>query len=549
MKSNKLITVLIAAAVLLAILLAGVVGFIVYRNTHIFVDGTPYSKQSRSLNLTGEEISFNHYLMLREQLPDCDILWDVPFHGTRISSAATEISISDLDETDVDVLCRYFPELQKVDAAKCRNYAMLALLEKKAPELEVTYEITLGEKAFPPDTRELVLSAGDYDYDVMMENLPYFKDLTDIQLKAPELSQDQLQMLRDAHPQVKVSCTVALLGREYDMETVHLDLSNLRPDMVDMACEKLALLPDLETVQLCDAEGNSELSLVQVRQLMDAVPEVTFLYTFEFYGQKLTTTQEEVILKDHNIGDEGEQNIRRALNVLKGCKRFVLDNCKVSNEVMADIRDAYRHRCKVVWRIWFGEGTALTDAEILRSTYNVEDDNCHDLVYLEDVRFMDIGHNEWLDHCDFISGMKNLEVCIISGAPIHSLEPFRECKNLRVLEMANCIYVDDLEPLRGLEKLEMLNLGFTRMRSLEPVYDLNLTHLTVVHSNFPLDMRREFQERHPDCWIVSKGDQPYRKGWRYDNNNDPLPWYKEIQGVFRYPKAPNNVGWYLDKEK
>ena len=546
MKSNKLITILISVAVVFSLLLASVVGYLYYRNTHIFIEDAAYPKDSKSLDLTDQDISFNHYQMLKEQLPDCSILWSVPFHGAKISSGTMEISVSDLNEADIDLLCKYFPELKKVDASKCQNYAMLELLMKRAPQLNVLYEISLGKKSFAPDTEELILEAGDYDYDVMMKNLPFLHELKTIQLKAPELSKDQIQFLRDARPEVKVSCTVAFLGKEYDMETTHLDLSNLTPDMVEMAGEKLSLLPELETVELSDADGNSKLSQTDVRALILAAPEVTFHYVFEFYGQKLSTTQEEVIVKKHNIGDEGETNIRNALNILMDCKRFVLDDCNVSNKVMEKIRDDYRHRVKVVWRIWFGEGTSLTDAEILRSTYNVDDDNCHDLKYLEDVRYMDIGHNEWLDHCDFISGMKSLEVCIISGAPIHSLEPFKACKNLRVLEMANCIYVPDLEPLRELENLKMLNLGFTRMRSLEPVYDLDLTHLTLVHCNIPLSQRDEFKELHPDCWIVSKGDQPYGKGWRYDENDDPLPWYEEIKGVFRYPKAPNNVGWYLE---
>ena len=547
MKSNKLITVLIVVAVILALVLSGVIGYLYYKSTHIFVDNIAYPKDAESLDLSDQDISFNHYQMLNEQLPDCSILWSVPFHGTKISSGTMEISVSDLNEADIDLLCLYFPELKKVDASDCQNYAMLELLIKKAPHLNVEYKVSLGEIAVAPDTEELILKVGEYDYDIMMKNLPFLRNLKSIQLKAPELTKDQVQFLRDARPEVKVTCTVALLGKEYDVETTHLDLRSLRPDMVDMACSKLSLLPELETVDLSDAEGNSQLSPVDVKKLMDAVPDVVFQYVFDFYGQKLSTNQEEVIVKKHNIGNEGEQAIRSALDILKDCKRFVLDDCNVSSEIMAKIRDDYRDRTKVVWRIWFGEGTSLTDAEILRSTYNVDDDNSGELFYLEDVRYMDIGHNEWLDHCDFISGMKSLEVCIVSGAPIHSLEPFRSCKNLRILEMANCIYVPDLEPLRELENLKMLNLGFTRMKSLEPVYGLDLTHLTVVHCNIPLKQREEFQQLHPDCWIASKGDQPYGKGWRYDNNNDPLPWYEEIKGVFRYPKAPNNVGWYLDK--
>ena len=548
MKSNKLVTTLIIIAVALSILLAGILGVIWYRYTHIFIEGAAYPKKALSLDLRGEEISFDHYNMLREQLPECSVIWDVPFRGGRVSSGSTEITVTDLSETDVDVLCKYFPDLKKVDASASSRYDMLELLKKRDPQLNVVYQVDLGGKKFAPDTEELVLNVGEYDYDMLLKNLSHLPRVKSLQLKAPELTREQVQFIRDAHPDMKISCTVKLLGKEYDMETTHLDLSGLGDTEAVAAAEKLALLTELETVELNDEEGKSKLSMETVKTLIDAAPNVKFNYTFEFFGKKINTQDEEVIIKQRQIGDEGEQSVRQVLDLMQNCKRFVLDSCKMSNEVLAKLREDYRGKVKVVWRVYFGEGTSLTDAEILRSTYNVEDDNCHDLVYLEDVRFMDIGHNEWLDNADFISGMTNLEVCIISGAPIHSLEPFRGCKKLRVLEMANCLYVPDLAPLAELENLQMLNIGFTKIEDLSPVYDMKLTHLTLVHSSVSQDDRAKYQEDHPDCWVVAKGDIPYGKGWRYDSNNDPLPWYAEIKEVFRYPKAPNNVGWYLKEE-
>ena len=39
-----------------------------------------------------------------------------------------------------------------------------------------------------------------------------------------------------------------------------------------------------------------------------------------------------------------EQTVRNALDLLKNCKRFVLENCQISNETMAKLRDDYRDR-------------------------------------------------------------------------------------------------------------------------------------------------------------------------------------------------------------
>lgn len=119
---------------------------------------------------------------------------------------------------------------------------------------------------------------------------------------------------------------------------------------------------------------------------------------------------------------------------------------------MAKLRDEYREQTKVVWRISFGKGTTLTDAQVIRAVYDLVDTNCDNLKYCEDARFMDIGHNEYLKTSEFISGMKSLEYVIVSGSMISDLKPFGNCKNLKVLEAAFCEYIESVEGLENLRK-------------------------------------------------------------------------------------------------
>jgi len=298
-------------------------------------------------------------------------------------------------------------------------------------------------------------------------------------------------------------------------------------------------------VQLMTADGGTNLSLADVQKLQEARPDTHFLYSFDLFGQTVSTDTERVEFVNKKIGNEGEEQLRLALDVMDKCTYLKLDNCRLSNEVLAKLREDYRERTKIVWRIWFGDATTLTDAEIIRSTYNVEDDNCHDLVYCEDVRFIDFGHNEFLDGCEFIRGMPNLEFIIISGAPIKDLSPFENCKKLRILEIAFCMYIDDLSPLKNCESLEMINIGKTSVKDLSPLDDLNITMLMASGAKVPQEERDRFAEVHPDCWATYKGNQ-YGAGWRYDKDNERLPWYNEIADIFGYPKPYNNVGWYMD---
>ena len=552
---NKLVTVLLVIVIILTLAVGGIVGFLWYRDNHIFVEGKAYSIHAVTLDLRQEDISADHYDQVHAQLPQCQIVWNVPFQNGKVSSDSESISVSTLTQEDVDILSKYFPNLKTLDASACHDYAQLEAFQSQNPDCAVTYTVDLGGKAFPPDTTELALENGDYTLDALMENLVYLPQVKSINLKMPELSLEQVEQLKAAYEAIDITCTVELMGKEYDTQTTQLDLSSLTSDGIAEVAEKLAMLPNLESVELTDAEGVSQLTKEDVKTLMDTAPEVKFHYSFDFFGQTISTTDEEVHIKNTKIGDEGEQEVRLALDLMQNCSRFVLENCQMSNDVLAKIRDDYRDKTKVVWRVYFGEGgSSLTDAQVIRSVYGLVDDNCHDLIYCEDVQFMDIGHNEFLDAVPFVAGMPNLEYIIVSGAPIKDLTPFENCKKLKFLEIAFCEYIEDLSPLANCESLEMLNISNTHALDLSPLDDLPLTHLCARlnpagGSRIPKEEQDRFVQQHPDCWSSFTGSQPYGVGWRYDTDEiTPLPAYELIAEAFRYPNAPNNVGWYLETE-
>ena len=552
--SKKLVTVLAVIALVLALVVAGAVGFLWYRNTHVFVEGKAYSNREDTLDLREEAMSMEHYDQLHALLPDCEILWNVPFQSGAVTSDSAEISVATLSDEDIEVLAAYFPKLKKVDASQCGDYAMLEKLQERLPDVEVNYTVSLGGKSFAPDSVELALEPGDYDLDTLNENLQYLPQLAAVTFLRTELTLEQIEQLRTDFPGITFHVTVSLLGQEYGEDTTELDLSAMASEQVTEAAGKLPMLPALEKIILTDAEGNSQLPKEDVKTLQEAVPNVVIDYSFDFFGTKLSTAEEEVHIKNVKIGDEGESEVRAALDLLPDCKRFVLENCQISNEVMAKLRDDYRDRTKVVWRVSFGKGSSLTDAQILRAVYDLVDTNCANLTYLEDVRFMDIGHNEFLKESSFISGMKSLEYVIISGSMISDLKPFANCKNLKVLEAAFCEYIYSAEGLEGCESLERLNISYTHITDLSPLDNLNLVNLCAMYegkSRVPQEEQERFQALKPDCKMTFVGSQPYGSAWRYDDNNDPLEWYSTIRKVFRYdifPATPNHVGWYLADE-
>ena len=557
---KALVTILIILVLVLALGIAGFVGYNWYRDNHVFVEGDAYDITLQSLDLTGEDITVAYYDELQAKLPDCNIRWMVPFHGGKYANDTESMTVSKLTLEDVEFIATYFTQLKTLDASQCDAYNVLAVAEATMTHCEVVYDVDLSAVSIDHNAASLETGFGEEaDFEKLMTNLVYLPKLKMLTLRDSVLTLEQVESLRAAYPDIGITATVEVYGLEYDLEaTTELDLSGITGNDVATVVEQIKKLPNLTRVNLNPENGIGALSLEDVKTLMDALPDVVFDFSFDFYGHQLSTADEEVHIKNTKIGNEGEQNIRNALDLLKNCKRFVLENCQISNETMAKLRDDYRHQTKVVWRISYGKGTTMTDAEVIRAVYDLVDDNCYNLIYCEDAKYMDIGHNEWLDACDFVSGMKSLEYVIISGAPIKSLEPFRNCKNLKLLEAAFCEYITDVSALADCPNLQMLNISNTHVTDLSPLDNLPLTHLTVrTNPSGKCRLSQEEQDRvlkqHPDCWISYSGAQPYGVGWRYGEDElTPLDHYKVIRKVFRLsldPNIPNHVGWYLKDEE
>lgn len=557
---KKLITVLVVVLILLVLGIAGAVGYVWYQNNHIFVEDAVYPIHSESLDLRGQDISIEHYETVRASLPDCHILWDVPFQGKKLSNDTKTLTVSELTDEDIQVM-DYFTGLIEVDAAGCDDYAQIEKLMAHRPNCNVRYEVRLGKLSCAPDIAELVLENGDYNYDAMLENLTWLHKLTSVRLRMPELTQEQITVLRETYPEIEITCTVSLLGEEYEVDTAELNLSSVTTAQIPEIVEKLPLLPNVASIELMDANGTSSLTKEDVKVLMEAVPHVVFNYTFDFYGYTLSTADEEVHIKNTRIGEDGVAEVRTALDIMTNCKRFVLENCSISNETMAQLRNDYRDRTKVVWRVEFGKGSTLTDVHAIRATHGLKDSTNKNLIYCEDVRFMDLGHNgdegsAYLRDVSFVTGMPNLEAIILSGSYITDLTPFASCKNLKFLEIAFCGMVTDLSPLAECTSLEMLNIGSIKLKDLSALDKLPLTHLMARwypsgNCPIPAEERERFISQHPDCWASFTGSQPYGDGWRYDENGDELPYYAMLRDIFKYdqdPNIPNHTGWYWDQE-
>ena len=457
----------------------------------------------------------------------------------------TESPVPDVEEVTLVVTeqtihqLEDYPNLKKADLSGSTCYAQIADYAKEHPQVEVIYTIDLGASQPNADVETLTLES--FDYDLLLEKLRYFPRLRELNLPGMELTFQQLQELRLTYPELSLRYTVALLGQEISSEAIEADLSAMTSENVEEAAAALPLLPNLRTVKLSDEEGNSALSVEEVHTLQESAPEVMLDYTFDLFGQRISTMDERVEFHSKKIGDSREPELRQALDIMKGCKYLLLEHCYFSDEVLAQLREDYRDQTKIVWRIYFAKaGSCLTDRTVLRYVYNVTNSTVKQLKYCEDVEYIDFGHNEILSDWSWVSNMPRLKAIIASGSIIKDLTPFENCKELEFLELSNCGLVTDLSPLSGCDSLKRLNISYTHVEDLSPLDKLPLECFVYVKPRASQEELDRFGEVHPECLTQYEGNE-YGTPWRYEENGDPTPYYAKLQEVFHYPDATDTT--------
>ena len=438
-----------------------------------------------------------------------------------------------------------YTNLETLDLTGSTCYDAIGRYMKNHPDVKVIYTVSLGNQEVDPGSVDLTLAPEQVTFEALLENLQYLQSLKALSLPRISFTPEQILQLQEAYPDLAVSYTVSMLGQEYPSDTQQLDLSALTPQQVPEAARGLALLNQVTTVELMDSSKKSSLEKTDVKLLVDAAPEAIFHYTFSLFGKTISTNDEEVEFVKHSIGEKGVPELREALAIMTGCKSFRLIDCGLDNETLAQLREEFP-RTKVVWKIRFGKYSAMTDTHTIRAVKNVFDNTCHDLRYCNEVKYMDLGHNETLTDLSFIGFMPDLEILIVSGCAVSDLSGFENCKKLEFLELAYCGKLMDISPLAGCESLTDLNISYTKVKDLMPLDGLPLEHLMSVHSWVQPNEQTTFKQIHPECWSQFYAAQPYGKGWRYEQDGKTYTkGYAKVREVFDLDSIPQS---WIDAE-
>ena len=423
-------------------------------------------------------------------------------------------------------------------------YSEIEAYKQAHPNKIVTYTVTVdgGEQPLKLDekTEHIVLTTAAQTHNLAAVS-EYLQHTQDITLDFIPTHQELLTMY-EAFPNAEILYSSFSLGDKiYSTDCTTVDVSAFVYDNMEETIRLLQTLPNLTTVELMDSNGSSKLSVDDVLQLQEACPDLLFQYSFDLFGQRVSTDAEELYYFETYIGDEGLDQFRKVMPMMKNLTYLRLDTCSTTNEATAALREELADRCKVVWRVFFGQNDALTDTYKIWATWNVDTKEVACLQYCNEVKYLDLGHNCFMN-LDFMSTMTELEMAIVAIGNLYDISGIANCTKLEFLEIfSNRQLTDeDMQHLSALTNMKYLNISNTiLMRDLSFTDSMpKLRKLWNTLSRVPQEEIDRVMALHPDCEFVFLYDgDPTDYGWRYTYESgyqEMTPEYALVRARFGY---------------
>ena len=508
-------------------------------------------------------------------------------NGTTVDNSASAVDLTGLKHEDVGSAVSALQVLSDVRSISLGSSSQsaspvtaddIAALQAAFPAADVSYSIDFLGKAWPISTESVDLtgltSAQVSEAAAGLSLLPNVKSLkiADNATTDGSLQWEDLTTISRAAPAAALDYKFSVCGVSATMADTSLDLSAITPADVPSV---LAVLPGMSQLSFIElGHYRNGLTFADLKAIADACPQATISMVCAVYDREFNLADSVLDLNHVHVPDNGA-DLKNFLPYMKNLSGLDMDSCGVSNEVMAEIRDAYPN-VNVVWRVWFGsEYSVRTDVvKILASKPSkggdITNDNSAGLYYCTKVRYLDLGHNDQLTDFSFVRNMPDLQIAVISMTGISDMTPFSSCSELIYLEMGNT-KVSDISPLAACSKLRHLNIGTNAgISDISSLYELPLLRFWIgVGDPVPQDQIDTYCSLHPECEVnttvptglerdangnlISEGytsgnwkiyQRYLTQDWAYYSANNqvfpaqrPLGYYKVVYLAFEYNLA------------
>ncbi len=418
-------SLIIPVAIILVLAVGCAVGFALWNNhqeqaknslTVLDLSGKPLEDPEKlseypaleTLDLRDTGMTIEQYEQVRSLVPQCEILWRVPFQGQYLDADTEALVITTLSAEDLDALA-YFPQLTKVDAMACEELDMIAQLQTRYPECNVAYQGMVCDQLLTGDTAEATFT--DADADAMMESLIYFPHLEKVIFAGTQPEQEKILALREACPWVDFVWNFTVCGVEVSSEDSQIDLSGILMDSVEEVENSLSYFNHLEKVIMHECGISSQ----EMDALWKRHPETRFVWTVHVGKMALPT--DTTALMPFKYGYTGADKNTRLYDKDCGEMKYLVDMV-----------------CMDLGHMW------VNDISFVRHMPNLE--------YL-------LLCGNGIQDISPLAGLQKLKYVELFTNPFTDISPLAECP---ALEDVNLSYIKttDIEPLLKLKNIKNL---------------------------------------------------------------------------------------------
>lgn len=260
---------IILAIGIFAVLLAVIAVLVQENRTHTYIGGArwPRSSETMSVTVTGEkdfkkleklsglkrldlldsELTVEQFRTLQAALPDCEILWNVPFQGGRVRSDTAELTVTSLSPEDLAALA-YFPKLTVVHGEGCTDYEQLLALGEAFPGVTVSYTVALDGIQRENDAKILtVKTAAPDQVAAALRYLPEVREVNFLQTVEPQA----LLQLRADYPDIAFTAKIDICGVTVRTDAAAVDLSGVPMENTEALEQALPCMENLKKVDMC----------------------------------------------------------------------------------------------------------------------------------------------------------------------------------------------------------------------------------------------------------------------------------------------------------
>lgn len=402
------------------------------------------------LDLRGTGVSISDYEWLHASLPDCEILWELPFQGKYLPLDTRSIRLTALTDDEIFQL-DYLPQLVHVDAMDCADYDQLMALQAHRPDCTVLYRVVFGGGDYLGDAEQLRLA--DVTVADLEQWMPMLPGVKQIYLTGQLPERSELDDFCRQYPEVELNWEVAMGEQNLDRSAEELDFSVCPTGLAGVEDVMTYFdAPRWVNLRGCDLVDE------EVRSLIDRYPDRFFYWDMAFADTKLSTDAEEADISGMRISDPAE--IEDLLPYFPYLRKVVMCNCGLSNQQMDELNRG-NPDVRFIWNVQLGKKMFRTDATYympIKWEEEVNDGDVRNLRYCEDMVSVDLGHME-ITNCDWAAYMPHLKFLVLADTEVSDISPLADHKELVFLELF-ITKVKDLSPLESCTALEDLNLCY-----------------------------------------------------------------------------------------